>query len=211
MFTGLIDAVGTIKAIQPRRDYLVLTVASSYETKDMELGESVAVDGACLTVVDLAESVFKVEASAETRSKTILGSYRSGKKVNLERALQAGGRLGGHFVLGHVDTRGTVDVFRRAGDSWTLAIKYDAQFDRLVIDKGSIAVNGVSLTVNEVESGWCTINLIPHTVEHTSLKLLGNGEAVNLEFDMIGKYIARQAGFSAPQGLTLEKLKKNGW
>jgi riboflavin synthase len=125
--------------------------------------------------------------------------------------MKADGRLGGHFVLGHVDTRGRVDVFRPVGDSWELAITYDRQFDRLVIDKGSIAINGVSLTVNETKSGWSTINLIPHTVENTALKLLGSGSAVNLEFDMIGKYFARQAGNAAPQGLTFDKLKKNGW
>jgi riboflavin synthase len=105
----------------------------------MVLGESVAVDGACLTVVDLAGDAFKVEASAETQTKTILGSYRNGTQVNLERAMKADGRLGGHFVLGHVDTRGTVDALRPVGESWELAITYDRQFDRLVIDKGSIA------------------------------------------------------------------------
>jgi riboflavin synthase len=211
VFTGLIDTVGTVKAVRSRRDYRVLEVHSSYDPADLEIGESMAVDGACLTVVGRGKNTFTVEASAETVSRTILAGYRPGSRVNLERALTAGSRLGGHLVAGHIDDHGRIDHFDPAGDSWTLAVTYDPSYDNLVIDKGSIALNGISLTVNHTRRGWCTMNIIPHTVTHTTLHSLRIGDSVNLEFDMIGKYVVKLASNREQTGLTFEKLKKNGW
>lgn len=211
MFTGLIEAIGTIRRAQDTGNYRTLTIASDLPTEQLALGESIACDGACLTVVARGGDAFTVEASQETLAHTIAGSYRSGTRLHLERALQVGSRLGGHFVMGHVDDRGTVEVLRQVGQSLELVVRFDSRFDPLVIDKGSLAINGVSLTINSVASGRATVNLIPHTIAQTLLGDLKPGQAVNLEFDMIGKYILKSRGFHSNSTLTVEKLLESGW
>lgn len=211
MFTGLIETIGTIGSVKDSDNYRVLAIESGLPARELSLGESVACDGACLTIVSLDEIRFSVEASQETLERTIAGSYRSGSRLHLERALQVGSRLGGHFVAGHVDDRGMIDYARRVGQSLELAIRFDQKFDSLVIDKGSIAVNGVSLTINRTRSGWLTVNLIPHTVGQTLLDSLRPGNAVNLEFDMIGKYILKSRVSHTNSTLTVDKLLESGW
>ncbi len=210
MFTGLIEAVGTIRELGTRGNYRLLTIAAPM-AGELALGESISCDGACLTVVDRQGGIFTVEASQETAARTTVGGYTVGSPINLERALRADSRLGGHLVAGHVDATGAVDHLRPVGESWELAVRFDPEFDPYVVDKGSIAINGVSLTVNETKSGWCTVNLIPYTVKETTLGSLRSGARVNLEFDMIGKYIVKASAAYQKKGLTMEKLRESGW
>ncbi len=211
MFTGLIEGVGTIREIGSRGDYRVLTIASEIASEPLVLGESVACDGACLTVVKTESGSFAVEASAETAARTILANYRTGSVLNLERAMKLGDRMGGHMVSGHIDVVGKVDYARPVGESLEVAVAYDAEFDHLVVEKGSVALNGLSLTVNAVRSGWLSVNLIPHTVSATTIGDLKSGDRINIEFDLIGKYIARMQQGASGGRLTKKKLTDSGW
>lgn len=210
MFTGIIEDIGTLERLESRGNYRVLTIGARF-CAELTDGESVCCDGACLTVVKFDTKSFVVEASQETAARTILGSYRVGSRINLERSLKVNGRLGGHLVSGHIDTSGTVEYMKPVGESLELMIGYDSRYDALVIEKGSIAINGVSLTVNTVRSGACSVNIIPFTVKETSLGRLQSGGQVNLEFDMIGKYVARMSGLTPKSGVTLDKLHESGW
>ncbi len=211
MFTGLIETTGRILEINRRNDYRILRINSDIDTSELTIGESVACDGACLTVVKIDHDSFWVEASTETQRRTRLGGYQTGSVVNLERALKVGDRMGGHIVSGHVDDVGKLTRIQKTGDSVELTIGFDPRFDPLVIEKGSIAVDGVSLTVNSVESGALTVNLIPHTLSATNLLKLKPHNSVNLEFDMIGKYILKSGRLPKSEGLTKEKLFESGW
>jgi len=211
MFTGLIESVGEVKDVSRRGDYRVLTITSSIDPGEIELGESIACDGACLTVTEVGKEHFVVEASPETVARSIVGDYRTGRRINLERAMRMGDRLGGHLVSGHVDDIGVVDFARRVGESISLAVRFERRHDPLVIEKGSIAVNGVSLTINDLRTGWLAVNLIPHTMGATTFESLGAGDKVNLEFDMIGKYILKSGRVGQSSGLTKDKLIESGW
>lgn len=211
MFTGLIETVGTIKELRARGDYRILSVAYKFTNDNPAPGESIACDGACLTVISTDKGLFEVEASQETAKRTILSSYTVGSRINLERALKVGGRLGGHFVSGHVDDTGVVDYVRPVGQSLELAVRFDPHFNKLMIDKGSIAINGVSLTVNACRPGWFNVNLIPFTVKETTLGVLQSGHRVNLEFDMIGKYVLKIQTNRTNNALTRDKLIESGW
>ncbi|MDH4158152.1 MAG: riboflavin synthase [candidate division Zixibacteria bacterium] len=211
MFTGIIEATGTVRTVEKRGNYRVLSITAPTVTDELRVGDSIACDGACLTVVSCSSKTFVVEASQETVGTTILNGYRAGSIINLERALKVGDRLGGHFVSGHVDGTGRVQSIRDVGESVELAVTFDARFDEMVVEKGSIAINGISLTVNSVRSGWLSVNLIPHTVRVTSLGKLNPGDLVNVEFDLIGKHVIKVTG-KTPQGrLTKEKLRESGW
>jgi riboflavin synthase len=211
MFTGLIETVGTVAEVRSRGNYRVFGIESELPLDEIVLGESIACDGPCLTVVAVEAGRFVVEASQETLARTTLGGFASGRRLNLERALQVGSRLGGHFVSGHIDDAGTLEYARQVGESWELAVIYDPQFDPLVIEKGSIAINGVSLTVNACRTGRLTVNLIPHTYEATALRYVAPGGKVNLEFDLIGKYIIKMSRGKESGGLTKDKLLESGW
>lgn len=211
MFTGLIETKGKIEALKTRGNYAVLTISSVIPIDQIEIGESVSCDGACLTVIEKQKDKFVVEASQETAAKTTLNRLRVGDFLNVERALRVGSRLGGHFVSGHIDCTGTVDYLKPVGESLELAVKYDEGFDPYVIDKGSIAVNGVSLTVNNTRPGWFSVNLIPHTANETTLEKLKSGSLVNLEFDLIGKYIVKMNTAASRSGLTVDTILKSGW
>jgi riboflavin synthase len=152
-----------------------------------------------------------VELSQETAARVGLSRYRIGARINLERALKVGSRLGGHFVSGHVDTTGEVKRIKPVGQSLDLKVGFDPKFEALVIEKGSIAIDGVSLTVNECGPGWLTVNLIPHTGAETTLSGLKAGATVNLEFDLIGKYVIKMQQSRAKSGLTVETLLESGW
>ncbi len=211
MFTGLIETVGRLEKLTSRGNYHVLTIAADFADEALKLGDSVSCDGACLTVIAVSPGRFVVEASQETAARTILNDYAVGRRINLERALQVGDRLGGHFVMGHVDDTAKVDYLKSVGESLELAVAFEATHDRLVIEKGSVALNGVSLTINACRSGWLSVNIIPHTAKETNLGTLQAGERVNIEFDMIGKYIVRARGLDQAGTVSMDLLKESGW
>ncbi|HVZ41942.1 MAG TPA: riboflavin synthase [Candidatus Kapabacteria bacterium] len=189
MFTGLIEEVGTVADVTAHGGARRITVRTGVVTDGLAVDDSVALDGCCQTVVDRGDDWFTVVAVEETLKKTTLGAFTAGRRVNLERALRIGDRLGGHFVQGHVDCTGLVAGTDRLESSWIFWIEYPEEFASLVIPVGSIAINGVSLTAAEVHRNRCKVSIIPHTHAVTTFNALAAGDAVNVEFDMIGKYI----------------------
>jgi len=212
MFTGIIESVGSVLAIKTQRMGVALEIDSGLDLADDKLGDSIAVDGVCLTMTAKEGGRFTALASAETIQRSTLGQLKPGANVNLERALTLSTRLGGHLVLGHVDTVSTLHEKTMVGESLRLTIALPPGYARYVIEKGSIAVDGVSLTVNEITAQAFTLNLIPHTLASTSLTLKGPGARVNLEFDVIGKYVERLLMKDAPRDTAWEELlKKQGY
>lgn len=206
MFTGLVTDLGTVERVTPGA-VTDLWVASSYPG-DLVLGESIACDGVCLTVVEFQGGRFKVQAAPETLRRTTLGSWAPGTRINLERALRMGDRLGGHWVQGHVDGVGTVLEARPDGGSWWMRCSLPEALAPFFIEKGSVCIDGVSLTVTAVDASSFSVMLIPETRARTSLGQKGVGAKVNLEADVIGKYVARMMG---PRGgLTREQLAAAG-
>jgi len=193
MFTGIITDVASVDSVRPTDEGLRIALATGWAEPAFELGESIAVDGCCLTVVAFDGAVWEAEASAETLARTTLGLRAVGDDVNLERALQMGDRLGGHVVSGHVDAVGSVTAVEAVGDChrWEFSVP-DGQL-RYLIEKGSVAIDGISLTVNRVDDddGTFEVMIIPHTAGNTGLRGKGPGSAVNLEFDQLGKYVER--------------------
>lgn len=191
MFTGIIEAAGTITKIVQDQDNVHFTVASDI-SDELKIDQSLAHDGVCLTVVALTDKTHTVTAIRETMDRTRLGGWATGDTVNLERAMQAGARLDGHIVQGHVDNVGECLRVEEAGGSWYFTFKYALSPEHLLVDKGSVCINGVSLTVVEPVEDTFKVAIIPYTYEHTNFRALRAGSKVNLEFDIIGKYIARQ-------------------
>jgi riboflavin synthase len=191
VFTGIVTDIGRIRAIEQRPHARRLEVETAYDAAGIAIGASVAHSGCCLTVVESGAGWFAVEVSAETLSKTTLGSWGEGRRVNLERALTLGGELGGHMVLGHVDGLGEVISIMPEDGSRRLRIRAPAPLHRFIAPKGSITVDGVSLTVNEVEGETFGVNVIPHTLQVTTLGDLAPGAQVNLEIDVLARYAAR--------------------
>jgi len=192
MFTGIIQAVGQIERIATAGEDARLDIAvGDLDMSDVALGDSIAVNGVCLTVVKFDDSSFEVHVSRETLSCTV--GLDTKKPVNLEKAMRLADRLGGHLVSGHVDGVGQVVKFDRLGDCMLLAVRAPHAISRYIAAKGSIAVDGVSLTVNSIEGDTFSINLIPHTLEVTTLNQLGVGSRVNLEIDLIARYVERMA------------------
>lgn len=191
MFTGIIETGGTITRIHRESDNVHFTVQSSI-SDELKIDQSLAHDGVCLTVVAVTADTHTVTAIRETLDRTRLGEWKQGDRVNLERAMQAGGRLDGHIVQGHVDTIGECLRVEEAGGSWYFTFRYSPTPEHLLVDKGSVCINGVSLTVVEPIDDRFKVAIIPYTYEHTNFKELRPGSKVNLEFDIIGKYIARQ-------------------
>lgn len=191
MFTGLIEDIGTLRRRTARGDDVSLQLATAIPMAEVALGDSIAVNGVCLTVTSKDAASFTADASVETLRLSSLGKLTVGDRVHLERALQVGGRLGGHFVQGHVD--GTGKLLRRAqsGRAWDLWIEIPAALRDELVPKGSIAIDGVSLTVNEVTPVGCRLTIIPHTEDQTLLLDKAVGAVVNIETDMIGKYVKR--------------------
>ncbi|MDT0682846.1 riboflavin synthase [Roseicyclus sp. F158] len=190
MFTGIVSDIGTITQLEARGD-LRARIGTSYDTSDIDLGASIACDGCCLTVVTTGPDWFDVDVSAETVSKTNLGTWEAGGRINLERALRVGDELGGHIVSGHVD--GVAEVIRMApeGDSLRLTFRAPEELARFIAPKGSVTLNGTSLTVNEVEGAEFGVNLIPHTREVTTWGRVAEGDLINLEIDTLARYVAR--------------------
>ena len=194
MFTGIITDIGTVRNAEQRGD-LRLTVGTNYDLATVGLGASIACSGVCLTVVDKGSDWFAVDVSHESISRTAADHWTQGARLNLERALKMGDELGGHIVTGHVDGIGTVTDLLGDGDSIRMSLQVTAELGRYVASKGSITLDGVSLTVNDVtdESGFTsfTINLIPHSAAHTTLGSLAIGQSVNVEIDVLARYLKR--------------------
>lgn len=190
MFTGIIETFGIIENIREQGDNRHFTLKSPI-THELKIDQSVAHNGVCLTVVAIEGDTYTVTAIKETLSKTNLGQWKTGQKVNLERAMKLGDRLDGHIVQGHTDQTGTCTEIREAAGSWYFTFEYDTGYNNITIEKGSITVNGVSLTVVDSKDNSFSVAIIPYTYEHTNFHEFKVGTTVNLEFDVIGKYVAR--------------------
>ena len=192
MFTGIVTDIGTVTALTPEGD-LRARISTDYDTGGIDIGASIASDGVCLTVIALGPDWYEVQVSAETVSKTTIGAWEVGTRVNLERALKAGDELGGHIVSGHVDGVAEVTGIRDEGDSLRFRFRAPDALARFIAPKGSIALNGTSLTVNEVDGSTFGVNIIPHTAEVTTWGGIREGDRVNLEIDTLARYVARLA------------------
>lgn len=190
MFTGLIESVGEIVELQPRESGFRLRVQCDFAS-DLNEGESVAMNGVCLTAVDVSRGDLQAEIGPETARVSNFRFMRLGSLVNLERAMRADARLGGHFVLGHVDATGTIQRLKRDGDFWWVTVSYPGALAPYLINKGSVAVDGISLTVASLGSSSFEVQIVPHTWTRTNLRAARIGDLVNLETDVLGKYVAR--------------------
>lgn len=195
MFTGIVTDIGTVTKLDQQGD-LRARIETAYDTSRVDIGASIASDGVCLTVIDLGPDWYDVQISAETVAKTNLDSWVIGKKLNLERALKVGDELGGHIVSGHVDGVAEVVGVKDEGDSTRVTLRAPQDLARFIAPKGSVALNGTSLTVNEVDGCDFGINFIPHTKEVTTWGSVGVGDRVNLEIDTLARYVARLAEMS---------------
>jgi riboflavin synthase len=216
MFTGIIERVGKIDALDATSDggRLRANFGAAWAGSPLKISDSIAVNGCCLTVVELGADFFAADLSGETLRRTALGEKKSGAEVNLERPLTAGDRLGGHFVQGHVDAVGRVTRLVREGDSWWLSVRVPEDFRRYVAEKGSIAIDGISLTLARWNAGVADFAIIPITYEQTNIKGLAPGDAVNIECDILAKYVealldARRA--PGVSGLRVDELMEQGF
>lgn len=191
MFTGIIENIGIIKNLQQQGTNMDVWISSPLSA-ELKIDQSVAHNGICLTVVEINDNEYRVTAVEETLSKTTMKNWKEGDEVNLERAMKVGDRLDGHFVQGHVDSTGVCIAKKVLEGSWLFQFQFAKKFASLLIEKGSICINGVSLTVFNVGAEVFEVTIIPYTYEHTNFRMLNVGDEVNLEFDVLGKYLLRQ-------------------
>ncbi len=210
MFTGIVEEVGSVVSIAARGTGALLEVSTGLPSAEIRVGDSLSVSGACLTVTEMRAGRFFADVSAETMSRTTLRSMKNGARVNLERAMSAAGRLDGHLVYGHVDGTGTVREIRTAGDSRVFHISADLSIMRYVVFKGAVAVDGVSLTISAVHPGGFEVTLIPFTLDRTTFNGIRPGDRVNVETDIVGKYVLRFLELKDP-GISKDFLKKHGF
>jgi len=217
MFTGLIESVGGVRELRRTAGSAILTVSAAFPDDSYRLGESIAVNGACLTVVAFGGGTFRADVSPETLNCTTIGALAAGQRVNLERALRLGDRLGGHMVSGHVDGVATLMARRNDGNAQRLTFALEAKEIRFLVEKGSVAIDGISLTVNSVEADSFTVAIIPHTLQNTTLAGIKVGQQVNIESDLIAKYVLRlfpgQSESAPPErpAMSLDFLAKHGF
>jgi riboflavin synthase len=190
MFTGIIEQLGVIKSIEKSASNTVFIISSAL-TKELKVDQSIAHNGVCLTIESIQENDYQVTAVAETLAKTNIGNWQHGNTINLERAMQFNGRMDGHLVQGHVDTIAICLEAKDLNGSWLYRFNFPENFAPLMIEKGSVAINGTSLTAFDVTSNQFSVAIIPYTYNHTSINQLKVGDSVNIEFDMIGKYVSR--------------------
>jgi riboflavin synthase len=190
MFTGIIEQLGIVEAIESNNTNLILTIQSAL-VPELKIDQSLSHSGVCLTVEEIIDNQYKVTAIDETLKKTTIGLWKKGNTINLERCLRFDGRLDGHIVQGHVDTVGTCIGYTEKNGSWEYVIEIDEKFATLIIEKGSIALNGISLTIFNITNTSFTVAIIPYTYEHTNMHTLALGHKVNVEFDVVGKYVGR--------------------
>ncbi len=211
MFTGIVEEMGEVKMLRRDAGGVRLTISASTVLAGTMIGDSIDVNGVCLTVVENGNADFSADVAQETLNVSNLGSLRVGQKVNLERALQLSGRLGGHLVTGHVDAVGRIRERRQEGHSWRIFIESPRDALRYIIKKGSIAVDGISLTVADVDASGFSVAMIPHTAKLTTLGFKAAGDSVNLETDIIGKYVEKLLSGKTEGSLNLDSLKKAGF
>lgn len=211
MFTGIVEELGGVKALKREAGAARLTISASTVLQGTAIGDSICVNGVCLTVVAMSSSEFSADVAVETLKVTNLGELKIGTKVNLERALQLSARIGGHLVSGHVDAVGSIKGKREEGNGWRIFVEAPDTILRYVIKKGSIAVDGISLTVADLEKTGFSIAMIPHTAKLTTLGFKSTGDSVNLEVDIIGKYVERLLSGRVENGVSLDLLKKTGF
>jgi riboflavin synthase len=214
MFTGIVEEVGEVTRIQQKGENRRITIAAKATPRELGTGHSIAVSGVCLTALDIKPESFCADLAPETWERTSFSRIHEGALVNLELPMKADGRFGGHIVQGHVDGVGTLVGFERIGDSgnWWLHIEMPADIEKYTVFKGSISIEGISLTVAKLEAKRCTIAIIPHTVEMTNLHSLKPGDPVNLEADLIAKYVEKMMkGERSESSLTIEQLVAQGF
>lgn len=197
MFTGIIETTGSVKKVQEQGSGKIFWISSEI-SGELKVDQSVSHNGVCLTVEDVGGDSFRVTAIHETLQKTNLGDWKPGDLINLERCMQMNGRLDGHIVQGHVDTTAVCTNKKALNGSWEFTFQYPEEFAALVIEKGSICLNGISLTVFDVSETKFSVAIIPYTYEHTNIKNVNEGSSVNIEFDVIGKYVQRIVSLSDP-------------
>ncbi|MEI0562797.1 riboflavin synthase [Brachyspira pulli] len=212
MFTGIVEEIGTVKSVQSK----VITIEASKIFDDLHLGDSVAVNGTCLTVSSFDNKIFNADVTQETLNRTNLGSLKNGSKVNLERAMTLIGRFGGHIVSGHIDGVGSIKSMKKDDNSIILTIEVPKHLMKYIVEKGSVAVDGISLTVASLTDNTFSIAVIPHTLKETVLYYKKEGDKVNIENDVIGKYVERLLTFKEDNedkksNITMEFLLKNGF
>lgn len=218
MFTGIIESVGHVQQITPRSGDVRLTIATAkLDLRDVKLGDSIATNGICLTVIELTGQGFVADVSNETLRRTSLGTWKVGTPVNLEKALMPTSRLGGHIVSGHVDGLGEIVSFKPDARSLQYQVKAPDELAKYISEKGSITVDGISLTVNAIDGATFSLNIVPHTVQETNVNTWKVGSIVNLEVDLLARYLERlllgekAAQSSAKQDISLEFLAKHGF
>lgn len=218
MFTGLVEGIGSVRAVILSGQDMRLTISPQFDMSDTRLGDSISVNGVCLTVTDLSGEGFSVDVSRETLSRSTLGYLKRGEKVNLERALRLNDRLGGHMVLGHVDGMGRILKKEQKDRSWVFRISLESRLSRYLVEKGSVAVDGVSLTVNQWDRNGFEVNIIAQTGKETTILNKRVGDPVNIETDLIGKYVEKflqRNGFRERTGarspISEEMLRDHGF
>ena len=213
MFTGIIEELGKISSLDKHASGAKIKISAHIVTKDTNEGDSIAVNGVCLTALDVKKDSFTADVSQETLDKSTLGKLKNGAKVNLERAVTPSTRLGGHIVQGHVDSRGKFVRAVQTGDFWTVRVSFPKEIRQYLVYKGSVSVEGISLTIAELGADFFEIAVIPKTWELTNLSSLKTGNEVNLEADVIAKYVERIMLYGKTQGgeITMEKLGKLGF
>ncbi|MDD2898916.1 MAG: riboflavin synthase [Desulfuromonadaceae bacterium] len=212
MFTGLIEDTGRVASFLRRSEAGILVVETSLPTPEIAIGDSVAVNGACLTVTARGRSTLTFDVSPESISRTTIGTLSSGSQVNLERALKLGDRLGGHIVSGHVDCGGRLIRSENRSGNYQLQFSLPTEHVRYLVEKGSVTIDGISLTVNTVSHDSFSVNIIPHTYANTTLGQLSTGDQVNIETDIVGKYVERlTAPWKPTGGLSMKTLAENGF
>ncbi|MCL2791972.1 MAG: riboflavin synthase [Spirochaetaceae bacterium] len=213
MFTGIVEEKGTIKSIQPGVKSIRLAIEAEIVLGGLKIGDSVAVSGVCLTVTDISSNSFAADVMPETLRKSAFSNLKPGDVVNLERAMAANGRFGGHMVSGHIDGTGTIADIKREDNAVWVKIKASPDILKYVIDKGSIAIDGISLTIAKIEKDYFSVSLIPHTIKETTLLKKNIGDTVNLESDLVGKYIYKFLNFGKEENKTIdmEFLQKHGF
>ncbi len=217
MFTGIVEETGTVKQIKNGAVSAELKIEGKTIFSDIHLGDSIAVNGVCLTVTSFDKNTFTADVMHETLNRSSLGSLSSGSKVNLERAMSAQGRFGGHIVSGHIDGTGKIESLTKDGIAVWVKISTSKEILRLIVEKGSITIDGISLTVADLGKNYFQVSVIPHTASNTTLLSKKKGDVVNLENDVVGKYVERLLGFEKQEtskntsNITMDFLYKNGF